>query len=220
MDDSSIAFVMHKKNYGEYAFTKTADDMIRKDPKVMQAFGLDNIYLRVDPNDGNQHLLIEYINRDKQVRHKTASIYHRKPNGVSSKAKREKWARNVLVTYFNKYGQAKYSDKDWGDEKFEYGGDLETSRWCDYLGDFITNDCIVEIMKQDYGFGDKPLTCEEMANDRQLVEMYFGPQKVDEGIAALRSKGKTFHTGETDSEVEPHPYESEDDEPIAAVNDE
>jgi len=214
MDDSSIAFVTHKKNYGEYAFTKTVDDMIRKDPKVMRAFGLDNIFLRVDPNDGNQHLLIEYINRDKQVRHKTATIYHRKPHGVSSKAKREKWADNVLVPYFNKYGQQKYSDRDWGDEKFEYGGDLETGRWCDYLGDFITNDCVVSVMKEDYGFGKDPLTCEKMAEDRQLVEMYFGPAKVEEGIASLLSHGKQFHTGETDSDAEPMPYESDGEEHV------
>ena len=212
MDDSDVVFVMHKRNSNEYAFTKVVDDVIRKDPAVKSAFGFDNLFLRVDPNNGNEYLAIEYTNRDKKTRNKYATIYQRKPNGDSRKEKREKWAKKVLVPMFNKFGQAKYCDGKWGDERFEYGGDLETDKWYDYLGNFITNQDVANIMKEDYAYSNTPLSPADMAKDRRLVEMYYGPEKVEEGIATLLSQGAKFRTGDTDSEQELKPYESENDE--------
>ena len=211
-DGSWIAFVMHKKTANHHAFTKPVDDRIQRDPIVKEAFGFDNIFLKVDPDNGNEYWCVEYTNQRKESQTKYASIYHRKPGNDGSKEKREAWARKCLVRFFNKYGAAKYADNDWGEEKYEYGGDLETTKWTDYLADFITNDCVASVMKEDYAYGNVPLTCDEMADNKTLVEMYFGPDKIDEGIKALRSKGSKFHSGDSDSDSDPKPYESEEDE--------
>ena len=215
-DGSWIAFVMHKKNANSYGFTKPVDDQIRKNPIIKEAFGFDNIFLKVDPDNGNEYWCVEYTNRRKETRVKYATIYHRKPSNDKlendgDKEKREAWARKCLVRFFNKYGAAKYADNDWGEEKYEYGGDLQTGKWTDYLADFITNESVASVMKEDYAFGTVPLTCDEMADNRNLVEMYFGPEKIDEGIKALRAKGSKFSSGDSDTDSDPKPYESEDD---------
>ena len=211
MDDSEIVIVMHKKNAGEFAFTKTADDMMKKDPAIMQAFGFDNIYLKVDPDNGNEFLSKEYTSKNGEVRFKTASVYHQKPSTTTSKSNHEKWVKKVLVPYFNKYAQSKYSDAGYGSEQFEYGGDLETEKYCDYLGDFLTNSSIAGIMKEDYAYGETPLTLEDMSKDRQLIEMYFGLDKVDEGIEALLSKTNSIQNSDFELDLEPKPYESDQD---------
>jgi glutaredoxin len=212
-DGSIIFFCVHKKKANEYAFTKNIDDILNGNPNVRETMGIDNIFQKVDPDNGDEPYSVEYINKDKESRTKFATIYHRKPSGESTKAKREKWARRVLVKYFNKYGSAQYAPKEWGAEKFEYGGDLQTSKWTDYLSDYITNASVASVMKEDLAFGDKPLKCEEMAENTMLVEMYYGPDKIEEGKRALLAlgKGNTFTTG-SDLESNGNPYESEDDE--------
>lgn len=213
-DGSVIFFCMHKRKANEYAFTKNIDDVLNANANIREVMGIDNIFQKVDPDNGDEPYAVEYLNKDKEARTKFATIYHRKPNTESTKAKRDKWARRVLVKYFNKYGSAQYAQKDWGTEKFEYGGDLENSNYTDYLSDYITNANVAAVMKEDFGFGDKPLKCEEMAANDMLVEMYFGPDKIEEGKLALLSlgKGSTFTTGETDAESNANPYESENEE--------
>ena len=191
-DGGEVAMCMHKSKANEFAFTLNIDNVLKSNPNVKDHMGIDNVFLRVDPDDGNKPYGIEYTNSEKKARTKRASIYHRKPSRETSKEKREKWARTTLVKGFNRYGQAKYSKQDWGEEKFEYGGDLETSKWTDYLADFITNDAVASVMKEDFAFGSKPLTCADMAKNRELVEMYYGPDKIDAGIGALLRKATTF----------------------------
>ena len=215
-DSSIIVFIMHKRKVGEHAFTKTIDEILGANANIRETMGIDNLFLRVDPDNGNEPWGIEYVNKDKETRVKYATIYHRKPSGESTKAKREKWARRVLVKYFNKYGSAQYAQKEWGAEKFEYGGDLETTKWTDYLSDYITYASVATVMKEDLCFGENPLSLEKMAEDDMLVEMYYGPDKIQEGKQALLSlaKGTGFSTGETDTESNGKPYESESDDNI------
>jgi len=212
-DGSVVMFVMHKKRANEFGFTRNIDDVLNANPNIKEVMGIDNIFLRVDQDNGNVPYSVDYLNKDGEARTKFASIYHRKPTTESTKANREKWARRVLVKYFNKYGSARYSQKNWGAEVFEYGGDLATSEWTDYLSDYITNADVAKVMKEDLGFGEEPLTCEEMAANTMLVEMYYGPNKIEEGKEALLllGKGKTFNTGESDAESASNPYETDDD---------
>ena len=212
VDESEVVIVTHKKTAGEYAFTKTVDDMIWKDLAIKQGFGFDNIYPMVDPENGNEVMSKEYQNKNGDTRRKTPTVYHQKPKGCSSTSKWQKWAKKVLLPYFNKYAQSKYSDAGYGSERFEYGGDLESSKYHDYLSDFLTNKAVAQVMKDDYAYGDPPLSCEDMTQDKQLVEMYFGPNKVDEGIEALLSLDKNF-TGdsEQDEDIELKPYESDEE---------
>ena len=48
-----------------------------------------------------------------------------------------------------------------------------------------------------------------MAKDHKLVEMHFGPDKIEEGIEALLSKDKQIHSSEDEHEVEIQPYKLE-----------
>jgi hypothetical protein len=218
-DGSVIVFCMHKRKAGEHAFTKNIDDVLNANPNVRETMGIDNMFLRVHPDNGNEPWGIEYVNKDKETKTKYATIYHRKPSTESTMAKREKWARMTLIKHFNKYGSVQYSQRDWGAEKFEYGGDLETTKWTDYLADYITNASVASVMKEDFGHGEKPLKCEDMAKNDMLVEMYYGPDKMEEGKLALLTlaKGNTFTTGESDVESDGKPYESEDEEPCVVT---
>ena len=90
-DRSSIAFVMHKKNPNEGAFTKPVDDQMRKTPAIKEAFGIDNIFLRVNPENGSEYYAIPYTNRAKEEKTKYFMVYHRKSNNTS-KEKCKKWA--------------------------------------------------------------------------------------------------------------------------------
>lgn len=186
MDGSDIVFVMHKRNHNEFAFTKVIDNMIGDEPALKSIFGFHNVFMRVDPHDGKKPLATN-------TKQRYPTIYHRKLNGVSTKERREQWAEKVLVPLFNKFGQTKYRDGKYGDEKFQYGGDLETSTWCDYLGDFITNQDVADVMKNDVIYSGMQLVPANMARDQALVKMYYGPEKVDEGIATLLSQ-KTMST--------------------------
>ena len=112
---------------------------------------------------------------------------------------------------FNRYGSAQYSKNDWGEEKYEYGGDLASDQYTDYLADFITNDDVAHVMKEDFAYGAKPLKCAEMAANEALVEMYYGKAKIEEGVAALKRKSTGFTTPEDDGD-ELTPYQSDDDE--------
>ena len=212
-DGSEIVIVMHKQKANTFAFTKNIDDMMRSNPNVRESFGFDNLFLRVHEDNGNDVYAVEYTNQRNEKKVKHATVYHRKPGGETSKAKREKWARNVLVRQFNKYGSAQYARQDWQQEKFEYGGDLASDKWTNYLPDFITFQSVASIMREDFGYGEKPLTCDDMANNRELVEMYFGPDKVDEGVKALKSLSEVKFSTASDEEKdsEDRPYESDED---------
>ena len=210
-DGSVIAFAMHKKKPNEFAFTKVVDDQLKAKPELKEAMGIDNVFLRVDPDNGNRNFAVEYTNKSGDSMTKYASIYHRKPNSETTKAKRETWARRSLIRHFNTYAGSKYIEKNWGEEKFEYGADLEASKWTDYLADFINNEDVAKVMKEDFAYGDQPLTCTEMAGNRELVEMYYGPDKIDEGIRELQSKSKNFHAGDSDNDSIPVPYQSDED---------
>ena len=88
---------------------------------------------------------------------------------------------------------------------------METEKYCDYLGDFLTNGAIADIMKEGYAYGETPLAFEDMAKDWQLIEMCFGPDKVDEGVEALLSKTNSIQSSDFELDLEPKPYESDQD---------
>ena len=221
-DGAVVVIVMHKKKANEPAFTKNIDDQLANHSNIRDALGIDHLFKKVDPDNGDQPLAIEYLTKDKESRTKYFTVYYRKPSSPTTKAKREKWARKTLIVGLNKYGQAKYARQDWGAEKFEYGGDLE-NEWTDYLADFLTYDDVAKIMKEDFSFSDDPLTCEQMASDSDLVEMYFGPHKVEQGKRALLRAARAFHTADDDAEVKPYQSEEDDDDddekPSAAIDD-
>ena len=78
--DTEIVIIMHKKTAGNFAFTKTIDDMIKADPDVRDAFGFDNLYYKVDPTNGSEPLVIEYQNKNGDQRKNFATVYVRKPS--------------------------------------------------------------------------------------------------------------------------------------------
>ena len=93
---SAVApFVMHKKTANHHAFTKPVDDRTQREPIVKEAFGFDNIFLKVDPDNGNEYWCVEYTNQTNETRTKYASIYQQE--------KREAWAHKCLVPFINKY---------------------------------------------------------------------------------------------------------------------
>jgi hypothetical protein len=203
---------MHKKEPGAFAFTLTADEQIKSSQQIKEAFGLDHVFLRVSDHSGNEYYCVEYQNKDRVQKKKYANVYLRKPKHQSTEKKRGAWGRN-LAHYFNKYSDKKFSSKGFGTEYFKYAGELHNNGWINYLADFITNDDVVTIMMEDYSLGEKPLTCDAMAKDSDLVEMYFGPKKILEGKAALLSRSNAFNAAESEEEDSKlKPYESEDDE--------
>ena len=211
-DSSNLALIMHKKNAGEGAFTKTVDDQIRKNPELKEAMGIDNLCFRVDPDNGSKPYAIEYTNKFKEKKVKYMSVYQYKSSDTT-KPKREKWAAN-LIKFFNRHGSAKYSPNDWGEEKFEYAGDIEDGDDPYFLGDFLTNADVANVMKTDFAYSEKPLTCAELAGRRDIVELYYGPDKVDEGVSALLAKhnGGININGDDDDEDEQYvPFDSDDE---------
>ena len=101
---------MHKKKSDTFAFTKNIDDAMKSNPTIKESMGIDNVSMRVSPDNGDEPYSIKYKTKDtKEDRIKYAMIYHRKPTGQTTKSKREKWARNGLLPGFNRYDQAKHS---------------------------------------------------------------------------------------------------------------
>ena len=84
-DDTEIVIVMHKKTAGNFAFTKTVDDMIKADPDVRDAFGFDNLYYKVDPTNGSEPLVIEYQNKNGDHRKNMPLFMFANPKGAQTK---------------------------------------------------------------------------------------------------------------------------------------
>ena len=210
LDGSEITIIMHKSKTDAFAFTKPIDNLINQNESIKDGFGFDNVFFRVDANNGNEIYSVEYgTGTTKKL--KFATVYHRKPSSTTSKEKREKWAKRVLVPLFNKYGSLKYTDEAWKVERFAYGADLESPHHVDYLSDFITNRDVAQVMKDDYAYSDNPLSFDDMASNRTLVEMYYGPNKVDEGIETLLSMKVTFNPDDDGSMSDPKPYQSDEE---------
>ena len=208
IDESKIALAMHKKTPGEPAFTKPVDDKLRRDPAARDAFGIDGIYPRCDPDDGNQPLAIPYTNQKKEDKVKYFSIYHAKSDGTT-KPRREHWGRDCLTKQFNRHASASNSMNKWGEEKFAYGGELEDDNHVHYLADFLTNDVVAQIMKDFFAIGEHPLTCAQLAETPEAIELYFGPSKMEEGKMALLKKANSFNLPDDNSDSELKPYESD-----------
>ena len=211
-DSSNIAIVMHKKNAGEGAFTKTVDDQICKNPELKEAMGINNLCFRVDPDDGSKPYAVDYTNKFKEKKVKYTSVYQHKSSNTT-KPKREKWGGN-LIKFFNRHGSAKYAPNDWGEEKFEYGGDIDDEDDPYFLADFFTNADVAHVMKTDFAYSAQPLTCTQLTERRDVVELYFGPGKIDDGVSALLAKqnpGINIPGEDDDDDDDPVPFDSDDE---------
>ena len=75
-----------------------------------------------------------------------------------------------------------------------------------------TNNAVASMMIEDFAYSKSPLLCTQILENTELVEMYYGPKKIDQGKRTLLSKSKPFKTADSNNGSDLKPYQSEEDD--------